>query len=120
MTSWPSTLPQQFIGLDDGDDDSRLVTPMDAGEAIVRRRFTSFTRSVSVPMTLKGAQRATFDEFYRTTLKQGSLSFEWEDPATDETKVFRFKQPVRWRLRRGGPVSERVWVGTMQLEILAG
>lgn len=118
MPSWPGTLPSQFLGLTDSGDDTLVRTAMDAGPPTVRRRYTSYSRSVKVPIVLTGTQRQTFDTFYWTTLKHGSLSFDWEDPVTDSTVTFRFKKPVSWSLARGGTAATRIWSGTLDLEIL--
>lgn len=118
MPSWPATLPQQFIGLTDQIQDPVLRTPMDAGPPTRRKRYTSVTRKVVVPIILTGAQRQTFDTFFNTTLEYGSLAFDWEDPVTDSTVSMAFLEPPTWRLRGGsGTPNTRTWETTMMLEI---
>ena len=118
MVAWPASLPQsQFIGATDQDDDSVLRTPMDSGPPTRRNRFTAITRSVRTPMTLDGTQKATFDTFYRTTIANGSLSFDWEDPASLATVSFAFKSPPVWTMLHLGTAAGRFWSTSLDLEI---
>lgn len=118
MTAWPSELPQsQFIGTSEEDEDAVLRTPMDAGPPTRRNKYTAHIMTVRVPIVLTGAQKAVFDTFYRTTLKNGSLSFTWDSPTDDSAMTYAFKAPVRWTLIRGGySPATRVWQGTLELE----
>lgn len=119
MSSWPATLPQTaLLGATIGDDESRLISSMDAGPALVRKRFTSFTQSIAAPIILTGAQLATFNTFYRTTLNQGTNSFTWKNPADDSTVSMRFKKPPVWQSIRSGSPDERLWRSTLELEVL--
>lgn len=118
MTTWPATLPQnQFLGMTEQDDDAVLRTPMDAGPPSRRNRFTAITRGVRTPIVVTGAQKQVFDTFYRDTLRNGSLAFDWEDPTTDVTLSFAFRGPPQWALIRGGTPDNRVWETTLDLEI---
>lgn len=118
MSNWPAGLPQQLkIGASIGDDDSRLTSAMDAGPASVRNRFTAFTQSVQTPMIITGAQLEIFKTFYRTTLVQGSLSFDWTDPSDDTSVTYRFKTPPKWVAVRSGVPNVRLWQATLDLEI---
>lgn len=119
MTAWPASLPQsQFRGLTDKRQKAVLRTPMDAGPAIVRRRFTAVYREVVTRIVLNGTQRQTFDTFFITTLKEGSLPFDWTDPVDDTTVSFRFKEEPEWTMRRGGTTANRIWEATLSFEIL--
>lgn len=84
----------------------------------MRRRFTAASRFFSVPIVLDGQQRQDFDTFYITTLKEGVLSFDWEDPVTDVTVSFRFRSPPEFELVTGGTTTTRIWRGVIALEIL--
>lgn len=123
MTTWPATLPQkQFVGLTVKADDAVLRSPMDAGPPSRRNRFTAVTKSVKVPLVLNGTQKQTFDTFFETTLQNGALEFDWEDPTTDATVAFAFKSPPEWSLTRGGdgtgtPTAGRIWRTVLDLEI---
>lgn len=119
MANWPASLPQnQFLGCADQDEESRLITQMDIGPAIIRNRFTANVRNVNVPIILNGTQKQTFDTFCRTTLANYSLSFFWGDPVTDSSVEFRFKTKPQFTMTRGGSTAERIWRGSMELEIL--
>lgn len=119
MSAWPADLPQDgFLGTDHGDDDSRLVSNMDSGPALVRKRFTAYTQSIAVPMVLTGAQYASFLTFYRTTLNQGTGPFTWKNPVDDSSVSMRFTAPPRFKSIKSGAVADRLWQGTLSLEIL--
>lgn len=119
MPSWPATLPPDaFLGLTDQRQDAVARNQMDAGPPSRRARFTAATRNVEVPIVLDGEQRATFDEFFRVTLIEGSLSFTWEDPVDDSTVEFAFKSPPQWSLTKGhADPARRTWRASLQLEI---
>ena len=118
MTVWPGTLPQkQFLGMTETDVDAVVRTPMDSGPPSRRNRFAANMRFVRAPIVLTGAQKQTFDTFFRTTLKNGSLEFDWEDPTTDATVSFAFRGPPSWALISGGDVNSRKWSGVLSLEI---
>ena len=91
---WPPSLPQDhFIGLTTALPDVLIRTKMDAGPDKVRRRFTGNARPVRTFFVGTETQVKTFRDFFNTTLKGGSLSFEWDDPIGDATVLFRFKAP---------------------------
>lgn len=119
MANWPATLPQRGLkGATTGDDESRLISPMDSGPASVRNRFTAITRSINVPMVLTGDQLEDFNTFYRTTLLNGSDSFTWVDPVDNSSATLRFKSPPVWSCIRSGLPANRLWSSTLALEIL--
>jgi len=119
MSNWPAFLPQQyFLGNDIGDDETRLVSSMDAGPALVRNRFTAFTQTINTPIVLTGAQLATFNTFYRTTLNHGTDPFTWTNPVDDSSVSIRFKSPPKWQSIRSGLTSVRLWRAVLSLEIL--
>jgi hypothetical protein len=120
MSVWPPTLPcAQLIGLTDERKANVVRFAVDAGPDLVRRRNTLRKSDVSTGIELKGAERVIFDEFHDTTLLDGTLEFEWEDPRDDETHTFRFLSPVKWELAiPAEDPDDRVWRGTLNLEIL--
>lgn len=119
MSNWPSQLPQQlFLGTSQGDEESRLISQMDAGPALVRNRFTAATRKIETPMVLTGEQLVIFNTFYRTTLNNGANSFTWTDPVSDDSVTYRFKSPPVWQSVESGSPSARIWQATLSLEIL--
>lgn len=83
MPSWPGTLPPHLPRqLREMPGDGREGFQPDAGPAIDVRRFTASSRVLEFRLTLTVAQRATLETFYRTTLKDGALEFDWTNPAT--------------------------------------
>jgi hypothetical protein len=112
---WPATLPQSvFIGVTDQRRPAVVRTASDGGVDKIRRRFTSTPRDIDPPIVLTVAQRATFDTFFITTLKEGSLPFEWDDPVDDSTVQFRWRSPPQWRMIAGGAA----WAATLPLELM--
>jgi len=79
MPSWPAGLPQslQIDGYAESQSSSVIRTSMDAGPEFVRRRFTAVTTNVSGYMLLTDAQYTTLLSFYNSTLRRGSLAFDW-------------------------------------------
>lgn len=120
MSNWPSQLPQkQFMGVSIQDDESRLITAMDAGPSAIRNRYTATTRSVSTSMVLTGAQLEIFNTFLRTTLNHGTNSFTWTDPENGDSVTFRFKSKPRWQcIKTSSDPDTRIWQGSLDLEIL--
>ena len=120
MVAWPASLPQeQFLDTSYKRRDVRLRTQTDTGPGKVRRKFTAAAADVVVPLVVNGAQRQAFDDFYETTLQEGSLPFDWEDPVTDAMVVFRFKPPVpEWEMVLGGLTGLRLWRAVLNLEIV--
>lgn len=119
MSNWPASLPQQyFLGVDIGDDESRLVSSMDAGPALVRNRFTAVPQPINTPIILTGTQLVTFNTFYRTTLNRGTNPFTWTNPTDDSSVSMRFKSPPKWQSIKSGLASQRLWRAVLSLEIL--
>lgn len=117
MTAFPDGLKHLLLGLRDQDQDVRTRTEMDVGPPITRRRQTAAVRRVSTVAVVTGTQRQTFDTFFRTTLKNGTLGFTDEDPVDDSTVTYYFVDVPQWELVRGGTSSTRVWRTTLNLEI---
>lgn len=84
---FPPSLPQpQYLPTTYTLADNRLVTTMDAGPAKVRRRATGKVAWFACASGLyTRTQLNTFWTFWRTTLKDGSLSFIWRDPSEATT-----------------------------------
>lgn len=119
MESWPEELPQQMLnGASIGDDESRLIQPMDAGPASVRNRFTAITQSVTTRMVLTGAQLAIFSTFFRTAINHGTNSFTWINPADNDPATIRFKTKPVWQCVKPDPdPDKRLWQASFDLEI---
>ena len=119
MENWPSTLPQRLLeGATVQDDESRAISDMDSGPASVRNRFTAITQTAKGAMVLTGAQLDTFNTFFRTTLKHGSLSFNWIHPFTEDACVVRFKKKPEWACIKSDPYLQmRFYQASLELEI---
>jgi len=115
MPAWPATLPQDALidGYDERPPETALRTPMDAGPAKVRRRFTAGVRVVSATEALTRAQVDTLDAFYLTDLQGGALSFDWTHPRTQAAVQFRFVAGPRY-----APQSQTDWLAQLRLEIV--
>lgn len=117
--TWPGSLPQDtFRQLDLEPEDNRLRTQMDSGPVKMRRRFTAVPIKKRHSMTLRGDDFQTFKNFYETTLKDGTLRFDWTDPVDGTTVEMRFVTPYTASLAAGGSANERVWEINMNLEIM--
>jgi len=116
---WPIDLPGQFEGLTEQPQPNVVRTASDIGPAKARRRFTAAVKNYVIPMELKGDEKKLFDTFYHTTLVDGTLPFEWEDPVDDSTVTFRFVKAPKFTLEVGARDSDtRVWTGQLELEVL--
>lgn len=118
MDTWPATLPQRLLSdATVQDDESRAISDMDAGPASMRNRFTAITQTVKGSIILTAAQKTIFDNFFRTTLAQGSLSFNWIHPWTEETTEIRFKSKPVWSCIKTGAVADRLYQASLELQI---
>lgn len=119
MVDWPSTLPQfKLSGIKDQRQGGRIRSNVDAGPALVRRRYTATVRNVDIPMTFTNAERILMDTFYGTTLQEGSISFNWTDPVTGSVVTYRFRDTggPDWQAVEGGP--QKRWNVVLNLEIM--
>ena len=119
MDTWPATLPQRLSAdASVQDDESRAITDMDSGPASVRNRFTAITQKVKGSMVLTGSQLATFDTFFRSTIKHGALSFSWIHPFTEAAVTIRFKGKPEWQcIKPASAVNDRIYQASLELEI---
>ena len=96
--SWPATLPDwSWEGLEEQPPDVAVRTEMDAGPPKVRRRHTTNARPFTGRVVLIKTEVATFDEFYVTTLKGGTLRFDYTNPRTGDTDDFLFAGVPKYR-----------------------
>lgn len=113
---WPVTLPQLLRdeGFSEQPPDLSIRTSMSAGPAKVRRRQTATVRPFQARLTLTKAQVETLDVFYVTTLKSGSLRFDWVQPRTQAASDLRFTAPPRYSPASG----DVLFNAELSLEIL--
>ncbi len=62
----------------------------DVGPPTTWRRSTLNLSKVSASFVWNTTQRDAFDTFYQTTLKDGSLAFQWDNPAYSATGIYKF------------------------------
>lgn len=112
---WDVGLPQVLLvdGASGTLPDVILRTPMDAGPAKQRRRFTAGPEPFKGHIKVTDAQFATFSTFYNTTLLGGSLRFSWTHPKTDAACEMRFTAAPTWSVIE--PDCTRI---EMSLEVL--
>lgn len=116
---WPSDLPQLALdGTSIEDEDGTYRFETDSKVAKVRRRYTGTVTKHEVPLILTGAQAKKLRTFYRTTLQNGALRFDWVDALDDATVSFRFRSPPRIVLGVGGSTDDRLWRTTLSLEVV--
>jgi hypothetical protein len=102
MPTFPAGLPKlEQSSYTETPRDTNVRTSMDAGPTFSRRRFTKKTSDVSGDLILTAAQLVTLETFYDTTLRGGSLSFDWVNQRTDVAAVFRFNGPLQIRAISG-------------------
>jgi hypothetical protein len=115
---WPPSLPQRFLlGTTDERQPAVVRFQADAGPAKTRRLFANATRQVAWRLPpLTQAQRDTLDEFFITTLREGSLEFDHVDPSDGSVRQYRFLSPPRYSSEVNA--SGRLWLVSAQFEIL--
>lgn len=113
--AWPSTLPDDVLVQGYAESFPNLVvrTPMDAGPAQTRRRYTAAVRPLRVTIPLTRAQVALLDTFYTDTLEGGALEFTWTHPRTQSVVTLRFVSPPQ-----PVPDSGAWWRAELDLEVL--
>lgn len=71
-----------------------IRTETDSPVAKTRQRFTVGVQHLSPTFLIIGqTDRATFESFFKTTLKGGALSFTVKNPHTESTVTCRFLSP---------------------------
>lgn len=88
---WPVTLPEYVLqsGYREDKQDQALRSPMDGGSTKTRRRFTARFDTIDVRMRMSNEQVTLFETFYETTLKGGTLNFDWLHPRRRTAKTMQ-------------------------------
>jgi hypothetical protein len=118
---WPSSLPQeQFFPVTQTRKDARVRTEMEAGPPKMRRRTTATVEPVTLTLRFEGDEKKIFDDFYKNTIEEGTLRFEWTNPTTRNTVDFRVGADgyPNFEIQRGGSSDGTLWVGEWSLEIM--
>ncbi len=68
-------------------------TQMDIGPAKVRNRFTNGIDVINASIVIDFDDYNTLTTFYKTTLANGSLTFNYDHPLTQNEAEFRFVSP---------------------------
>ncbi len=115
MPAWPGALPTAplIAGLRETLADNVVRTQMDQGPAKVRRRSTGNVKSLQVQYILTAAQKDLLITFFVTTLVDGSLSFDFDDPLAGSSATVRFIGPPTFNA-----VNATTWSTALALEIL--
>lgn len=115
MPTWPGTLPQKpsSRGYREVPPSNTMRTQMDQGPAKIRRRTTANVRPLDCTFELTLAEVAILETFYTTTLKSGSLAYDWDHPRTDVAGTWRFKKEPVYSSPGGD-----LWEARCSLELL--
>ncbi len=94
---WPGGLPQRpsVSGYQESFAETALRTPMEAGAAKLRRRFTAAPRQMELSFRMTPAQVALVRTFFEDTTAGGTLPFDWVHPRDGTTSSYRFMEPPR-------------------------
>lgn len=112
--SWPATLPSYVLeqGYGESAADQFLETQMDAGSPKRRRRYTRNNRVFECQIAMDETASEAFETFYDTTLKGGSLPFDWVHPRRRTAMTFQFRHPVPKLTEVTG--SKRIWTFALE------
>ena len=103
MTTWPNTLPTYPLieNFQEGVANTSIRTEMDQGPAKVRQRTTAAVSNLSLSYLLNKSQITDLETFYKTTLKGGTLSFDFVHPRAGTTVSCRFISPPQYGAGNG-------------------
>lgn len=98
MAIWPALLPCKPLkdSFSRTNAPNTVATPNDVGQPIMRRRFTGRTIIETGTLVLTKAQAQILDEFWATTVAQGSLEFlkaAWFDGSLQDHSFLPDSQP---------------------------
>ncbi|SNS00417.1 hypothetical protein SAMN04488503_2293 [Humidesulfovibrio mexicanus] len=95
LALWPLGLPQtlQQDGFSLQPPQNFIATPMEVGPRKTRRRDVVATYPVQGQIVVTSAQLDILWAFFRVTIADGSLPFEWVEPRTGDAAEFTFKEP---------------------------
>jgi len=98
MSLWPNTLPAYPLleNFSEEVENTIIRTEMDNGPAKLRQRTTAGVSNMSLGYLLSKVQIDTLEIFYKTTLKGGSLAFDFTHPRRDTIISCRFVSPPQY------------------------
>ena len=91
--------------------DTLIRSNVDIGFAKVRSRYTKGIDVFSVTITINKSDYTTVENFFKTTLKGGSLTFNYDHPFTEVETEFRFVEPPKIT-----PIGGKYFTVTMKWE----
>lgn len=101
MPTWPVGLPDKIARRAQSTIvDGREQFEPDAGPPITARRFTAASQIIEYEIVLSIAQVTTLETFFVTTLKGGTLEFDWTNSiGSNGLQYFRFvdRPSYRWQ-----------------------
>lgn len=100
VASWPSNLPQAPLGRSDFVEQPQpniVSFKPSIGPSKARRRSTAASTMCDMTFVFTESEYADFEEFFRTTLADGTLPFEWDHPRTGVTYLWRFDPETPYR-----------------------
>lgn len=102
--SWPSTLPQrpQSDGYERRPKSSVIAFETEVGPGKRRRRSSVRMMLVSATFRIDGSQLSTFETFFRSTLADGTLVFQWADPVDGGSYLWQFDKSEPYRVSNKG------------------
>lgn len=93
---WPKTLPVSYgVDLERTVVDVRAEFEVDVGEPISRPRTTGAPYMANPKWYMTDVQVQAFEQFYETTLAQGSRKFIMRDILRDTVRWWKFTGPAR-------------------------
>jgi hypothetical protein len=97
--TWPVSLQQKFnsSNFDLKFGNTLVRSDVDVGLAKVRSRYTDAIDIYTSSIDLEIDDFETFYDFYKTTLNNGSKTFDFDNPLTNTTDEFRFVAPPEIR-----------------------
>jgi len=104
---WPPSLPPVLFQNNFQAMEANAISrsKMDVGPAKVRRRVSNDVRPVKGTLRMDNDQYNTFTAFFRTTLLQGALPFDWVEalPGGSATvATYRFVTPPQYNALSSG------------------
>jgi hypothetical protein len=113
---WPVSLPQgAFINSwQEEPADGKVLFQVEVGPSKTRRRISKPGRLIDHSIIMTTTQRATLFTFYETTIKGGSLEFDWIHPIDGGAAVtWMFEEAPKFQ-----PLSGKLWQATYKLRLM--
>lgn len=115
MATWPATLPDKFLrdGLSEDPPDLAYRSKPMAGPDLLRGKVSADVTKISGRQLMTTAQVATLDDFYVTTLENGTAKFAWTHPRTEASVSMRLRGRPGYT-----PAAPGYWYVALNVEVL--